>query len=273
MSKHKRSARTKPTPATSTPEAGLFASMSSKNHIANSTPDDWRHALAWRVRELVSTPERMGIFRDRLKDWFKEELARFYQEGNEDTGRVSLPLPLKDCEPPLVEKFAILAALHDVALSQSGVDPIVIVDLQSSTSGAKLSEQNVGAINFIQLFKQIPKMPKRYQPALEKYLVDVCADLKVPVPVAASEESPGRATSKELPELATARGIAKFFGWSAGRVRSELAKAYYGPGGAGVGKPAHGKAQWRVTVPNAGGSKPKYLWNTLLVIPYLKDIF
>ena len=44
-----------------------------------SISDDWKHALARRVNELVSTPERMDSFRDRLDDWCMRELIRYFQ--------------------------------------------------------------------------------------------------------------------------------------------------------------------------------------------------
>lgn len=99
-----------------------------------------------------------------------------------------------------------------------------------------------------------------------------CERLKLLAP--ARQEEPASATeSKKLPKWLDAKAIADEFDWDPGRVRSELSKAYYGPGGAATGRPALGKAQWRATVPNAGGSQPQYIWNTILVIPYLESIF
>lgn len=86
-----------------------------------------------------------------------------------------------------------------------------------------------------------------------------------------SAETEGIETgSKKLPAHATAKEIAEFFDWPENRVLSELSKVYYDSEGAVGGRPAPGKAGWRVKVPYGGGSTTSYLWVTEHAVPHLK---
>ena len=168
--------------------------------IRFSERKDWDRRREWH--------EMNGRISDRLRDWkagpppnhpdWIMEQCQGIDGGAWMPPRYALankpdtrpPLPFRDHESTLWQKYAILVALRDrVCLN---VDPIIPKqDLQSDTSGDVAFE--VACLN---LRERISNLTERDHPALEKCLADVCADLKVP-PQAASEG--GEPPEKALP--------------------------------------------------------------------------
>ena len=222
-----------------------------------------------------------------MRGWFPASL-----DYDNAPPELCLPLPIPEDPPALHERFAALAAIHDCF-----GDARWKINPWAEVSEEDFEEQTLAHVSRFNSLKDVVKQCEESElcpwrencklsrqqeinkAALSAWLHDVGKDLQASVgaaalPVPARQEEPASATgSKKLPKWLDAKAIADEFGWDPDRVRSELSKAYYGPDGARSGKPAHNRAFWRADVPNAGGSQPRYIWNTILVIPHLESTF
>ncbi len=74
----------------------------------------------------------------------------------------------------------------------------------------------------------------------------------------------------QLETYESAKRIAEAYGINVRRVRSELSKEYWGPGGSKADNPL--RPQLRTAIEDAGGKDVQYLWQTELVKPILEKL-